>query len=343
MRMILLFVCLFGSLVFSANTPLPRLQKGDTVAVIAPASTIVRYNREKLDKGISELKKHGLKVKFMPDMMMRQYGNLAGTDRQRAEEFTQMFTDPQVKAIIAATGGYGTMRFLDLVDWNVIKQNPKLFVGFSDNTALHCALNRYCDFPSVHGTGVLFLWGNAKNRPYAFRHILALSGLEEYNDSTSLNDWGGNVSDAVSYKPVTVLRQGKASGELIGGNLSMICALMGTPYEPDWKGKVLFLEDVHEGPYRIDRMLCQLKLAGVFNKVNGIILGRFRGCEPDEGEISLTISEVFNDHLGDLKVPVLVDFPIGHVEDNLPLPVGAKVRVSTKAPYLKILENPYKK
>ncbi len=339
---ILLVIYCFLISLFAINKPF-LLKKGDTVAVIATANTMKKYNIERLKKGIKKLQEVGFKVKYRKDLFTREYGYLAGTDEERAKEFQEAFLDKNVKAVITAAGGYGCMRFLNLVDWNKIKKHPKIFIGFSDNTALHLAINKKCGFPSVHGTGVIFLWGNAENRPYAFRHLLALI-TDFYKDkNVSFSNWGGDDFDRVKPLPVKVVNEGSktAKGVLIGGNLSLVSSLIGTPYEPDWKGKILFIEDVHEDIYRIDRMLCQLKLAGVFDKVNGVILGTFRKCEADKDEPCLTLWQVFDDYFKGRPYPVIANFPTGHIEDNLPLPEGVKVEISVDKPYLKILEKPF--
>ncbi len=316
------------------------LQEGNTVGVIAPANSLTRYDIEMFEKGIKALENQGLNVIYREDLRERKYGALAGRDEVRAEEFMEMITNPEVKAIFTIAGGYGAMRILDHLDWETIRENPKIFVGFSDNTALHFALQSKAGFPSVHSTGVIFLWGNPQPRPYALEHLKALI-LAEDNDSISLSDWGGHQENAVDSIEVQTLNSGSASGQLIGGNLSLVSSMIGTPYEPDWDGKILFLEDVGEPLYKIDRMLTQIKLSGALDKLNGLILGRFVNIEGYDEEPDYTLEVVFDDLLGEYDYPIIYDFPVGHIRDNLPLPIGAPVRMSSKEPHLSISEDPF--
>ncbi len=317
-----------------------RLKPGDTVGLIAPANSLTRYDMERFDAGIAALEAEGLKVRYREDIRERVYGALAGKDHERAEEFMEMVTDPCVKAIFTIAGGYGSMRILDHIDWELVRQNPKIFAGFSDNTALHLAIHTRAGFPSVHSTGIIFLWGNPHPRPYALRHMKALI-LSSTDELTQLEDWGGDYQDAVSSIEVKTLHPGTAEGILVGGNLSLVTALTGTPYEPDWNGKIMFLEEVGEPLYRIDRMLMQLKLSGAFDKINGLILGRFVRVDAYEEQPDYTLQVVFSDLLGEYDYPVIYDFPTGHIQDNLPLPIGSRVRVSSEKPYLSILEDPF--
>lgn len=317
-----------------------RLQRGDTVAVIAPANSLTRYDIERFESGIAALEEQGLKVIYREDIRERVYGALAGKDHVRAEEFMQMITNPDVKAIFTIAGGYGSMRILNHIDWDAVKQNPKIFAGFSDNTALHFAINKKTGLPSIHSTGIIFLWGNTDNRPYAFRHLQALI-LSDPDKNIDLKDWGACKKNSVHPIEVQTFRAGTAEGTLIGGNLSLVSSLIGTPYEPDWNDKILFLEEVGEPLYKVDRMLMQLKLAGTLEKINGLILGRFIRIEAYDEKPDYTLHVVFNDIMGEYDYPVIYDFPAGHIADNLPLPIGTRVRISSDSPHLSILEDPF--
>jgi len=302
----------------------PRaLESGDTVSVVAPSGPV---RRESLERGVRLFEELGLKVK-MGNSVMQRWGYLAGKDEERASDFMQAWSDPEVKAVIAARGGYGAMRILPLLDFDCIRAHPKILMGYSDITALHLALWKEANLVTFHGP-VMEVW---------------TSKMEEYN-LACLRDvlFGAKTlceipvpvempSDDVQRPAgLTILEEGKASGRLIGGNLSLVASTIGTPWEIQTKGCILFLEDVGEKPYRIDRMLCQLKLSGKLDDAEGFCLGDFTDCEsdPDPERPSFSVEEVLNQYFGRNGKPCLTGIPGGHGKYNGVLPLGIRVEIT---------------
>jgi muramoyltetrapeptide carboxypeptidase len=243
---------------------------------------------------------------------------LAGTALERAADMNRMFTDDSVDAILCMRGGYGSPQILPLLDYQNIRKHPKLFIGYSDITAIHCALNQKCGLATIHGAmaAVEFL----QEDPVSVQSLLRLVLKEAlYHPPFGL------------FPPdeIEILTEGTASGELVGGNLSLIATLMGTPYELDTKGKILFLEEIHEEPYAVDRMLTQLKLAGKFEDAAGIVLGSWTDCGPCGDEKSFTVEEVLRLFFGSLDKPVIANIQSGHSTPNIALPLGVQVKMDT--------------
>lgn len=307
------------------------LQPGDTIMIVAPAGELVAKRIKLATKRLEEM---GFKV-TVPDDLYRVRGYLAGSDERRAEELMEAFTNPEVDAIFPGTGGYGTMRMLDLLDYDKIRANPKVLIGFSDITGLHMALATQCNLATFHSPNPQWGLGSDDNLPpfsekYFWRCLLAKENQGEAGFTYELPSWA----------PLGMFAGGKASGPLCGGNLSLLSALTGSDYELDTDGRVLFLEDVNEAPYRIDRMLRQLKLAGQLDKPAAVILGQFRKCEADSGDSSLSLTEVFLDYFKDAPYPVVCNFPAGHVTLNATLPFGVPVEVDADERIVRVLENP---
>lgn len=328
------------------------LAPGDTIMFVAPAKYL---DKGRVSLAKKRLEEKGFKVR-LPENLFRKHSFLGGSDEERAAEIMAAFTDPEVDAIFPGTGGYGTTRIVDKLDYDVIRQNPKVFVGFSDITALHIAINQRTGLVTFHSPNPEFGLGTEKNLSplagkYFWRALLAAAYHDAVSDQlrkgylieTRPRD-DGKTSDAAIFEDVpraVTLVKGKARGRLIGGNLSVLHALMGTPYEIETDGKILFIEDVGEAPYRVDRMLSTLRLAGKFDKVNGVILGAFtaRDDEPD-WDADASIDDVLRDYFADLNVPVLAHFPVGHVPYNATLPVGAIAELDADEQTLQVLENP---
>lgn len=316
----------------------PALRPGDTIALVAPAGPL---ERDRVEWARGRLHRLGFHLQ-VPKNIFRKRGYLAGDDQVRAEELMAAFRDPTVKAIFPGTGGYGTTRILDLLDYDVIRRNPKILLGFSDITGLHLALQRKTGLITFHGPLLMYGLGSRENltefsAEYLWRALLAKSYF----------DWAGDpVDEGYSYfippevATVRTISPGKARGRLTGGNLSLVCTLMGTEYEIDTDGKILFLEDTNEEPYRIDRYLSQLRLGGKFDKVAGVMLGHYTGCESKKGEDSLTLEHVLADYFSELRVPVIVNFPAGHNRQNTTLPMNAMVELDADARRVRVLENP---
>ena len=295
----------------------PRpLRPGDTVGLITPSTYV--SDPDQLALAEHTVSYFGLKTKLGKNVRKR-YGYLAGTVAERLEDLHAMFRDTSVQGIFAIRGGYGSEQLLDHIDYRLIRANPKVFVGFSDITALHIAINRKAGLITFHGPVVL-----SKFSGYTQAHFR--KAVFEPGPLGIVT----NPPEANTLRPAHTLRTvrpGRASGTLIGGNLTLITTTMGTPYEIETKGRILFIEDVGEEPYRIDRMLTQLRLAGKLDEAAGIVWGECSECHPNDYKPSfqstLSLGEIVDDILGDLKIPVLAGLTIGHTDDQLTLPEGA--------------------
>jgi muramoyltetrapeptide carboxypeptidase len=285
------------------------LKKGDVIGIVAPASAPL--TQERIDKGAEYFERLGYRVKLAKNVRAVR-GYLAGTDRQRADDINQMFADRDVKAIVAVRGGYGTPRVLDLLDYPLIRKNPKILVGYSDMTGLQLALFKKTGLVTFSGpmAGVEMFKGID---PFTEEHFWRMV--------TSTKKYGSVKNPDAA--PFVTLRKGKAEGILLGGNLSLITSIVGTPYAPSFKNSILFIEEVEEECYRFDRMLCQLKLAGIFNDAQGVLIGALTDVQAsDTTKPFLTQDEVVNDYFGQLPKPVLAGLVYGHIPCKLTIPVG---------------------
>ncbi|MBT3589979.1 MAG: LD-carboxypeptidase [Candidatus Marinimicrobia bacterium] len=335
MKYIFLLLISVSSLVFSHNKP-QRLIPGDTILFVAPSGYL---KHDRMDLAKKRLEDRGY-VTLQANDIFRQHGYLGGTDERRVQEFMAGWKDPKIKAIFPGTGGYGTTRILDQLDYDIIKNNPKILIGFSDITGLHLAINKMTDMVTFHTPSPMYGLGSKGNLPPISDQYF-WQAIENENPN-------GYIIDPSKFKlseSMITFHGGKGKGELIGGNLSLINTLMGTPYEIDTDGKILFMEDVGEAPYRIDRYLSQLKLAGKFDHVTGIILGKFtrRATEPPDDENSFTMIEVFEHYFSNLGIPVLANFPIGHYKYNITFPIGVMVELDADKQTLQIMENSTRK
>lgn len=304
----------------------PHLKKGDLIGLISPAST--PDNFEKINEGVRYLESIGYRV-VVGKNVGKVRGYLAGTDAERLSDLHEMFANKNVKAIFCVRGGYGTIRFLDRIDYNLIKKNPKIFVGYSDITALQFAIFKK--------TGLITFSGP----------MTAVDFAGEVNQYTAENFWRmvtstrpfGKMKNPDNEK-ISCLNHGKAKGILIGGNLSLVCSLLGTPFFPELKKNILFLEDVDEKPYRIDRYFAQLKLSKVFDKVSGIILCSFTACEEtDASKKSLSLNEVVYDYFSKLNKPTLYNLIYGHLNPKNTMPIGVKAAIDCDKGSVEILES----
>lgn len=304
------------------------LKAGDCIGIAAPASGIEDMN---ITAAIVKLESWGYQVKLAPNLMA-QSGYLAGSDEQRASDLNAMFADYEVKAILCLRGGYGSNRILDMLDYEMIKQHPKMLIGYSDITALHAALQQKCNLATIHAAMAIDINDYAPN--YTDEQLK--HGLVNVNVSNS-----GEFILPQGYS-LEVLNEGRAEGVLIGGNLSVIASLCGTPYELKGDNAILFIEEVGEDSYVIDRMLWQLWENGLLQKVNGIIIGNLRRCEPVEPlPYDYSVKQVFEHYAKLANVPVLYNIPIGHGSINgfLPLGVKAVIEANRTQPRLIIQEN----
>lgn len=307
-----------------------RIQFGDTIGIIAPASP--PPDAGAIDRAAAALEQYGFKPRLAKNIRAR-HGFLAGDDRQRAADVMAMFNARAVKAMICLRGGYGSARILDRLDYEVIRRHPKILSGYSDITSLHCALSRKVNLISIHAP---MLNGGLQDRNLPeftrqsfFRTVMTAAP-------------SGSIGQGYADKTVVSLRGGVAEGRLVGGNLAVLCAAIGTRYAPLFKGRILFFEDIGEKPYRLDRMLTQLWNAGVLQQVAGIAVGIHRNCDDPEAkagsEYRQTAADVVRERLSPLRVPVVTGLPFGHIEMNATLPVGAMARLDADKGDLEIIE-----
>jgi muramoyltetrapeptide carboxypeptidase len=302
-----------------------RLHKGSTIGLIAPAST--PSSEEKIEKGAAYLEQLGYRVKFGKHIR-KIHGYLAGTDEERAADFNTMVRDKDVKAIFTIRGGYGTPRILRMIDYRSLRQNPKIIAGYSDITALQLAIFRKIGLVTFSGpmTGS-DMWKDFD--PYTEEHFWQLL--------TSTKKIG--VLKNPIDEPLKILKAGKARGRLLGGNLSLIACLMGTPFLPNMRSSILFLEDVEEAPYRVDRILAQLLNAGVLHGLAGLVFGKFTDCNPDNPSAPhFVIDHVLDEYANTIKRPVAANFQYGHIPQKLTVPIGLQALLDTKRSRIEILE-----
>ena len=304
-----------------------RLTKGDTVAVIAPSSGVAPEDFEKALQNLADL---GLKTKVGKSARARN-GFLAGTDKERLDDLHQAFGDAEIKAVWCVRGGYGASRFLPDLNFKLIEKNPKIFVGYSDITALHTAIHQNTGLVTFHGPVAA-----STSSDYTTKHVAGV--LINPSAPYKIEPSPANVAKESNLFKTETITRGKCRGELIGGNLSLLTAVAGTPFAlRNTKGKILFLEDVAEQPYRVDRMLTQLRQTVDLRRLAGIALGVFEDCNPRDGG-SQSLIEVLRDRLGDLGIPVIYGLSFGHIRDQFTLPVGIKAELDTETATMTFLE-----
>jgi muramoyltetrapeptide carboxypeptidase len=310
-----------------------RLAAGDTVTLVAPANAT--FNSVELAIARESLEALGFKVKVGAHLLDR-HGYLAGDDKARADDINRAFADKSVAAVHAIRGGWGSARLLPYLDFDTIRRNPKVIIGYSDITALLLSIHGRTGLVTFHGPIGLGRW-DAYSLDY-YKRVLFNGEQVTYSNKQGLSD--RNTLTQVDFRTQTIT-PGKARGRLVGGNLSIIAAIMGSPYLPDWENTILFTEDVGEDFYRIDRMLTQLKLAGVLGKIKGFVFGTCSECGPGDGNYgALTLEEIFADHIKPLAVPAWQGAMIGHAQPQWTLPVGVEVEIDATAATLKLLEAP---
>ena len=305
-----------------------RLQKGDTVGLITPASPA---SEEKIKKAIQNIENQGFKVKYT-DAIRLKNGHLAGTDAQRLANLHDMFADKEVKAIWCVRGGYGCTRILPQVDYRLIKKNPKILIGYSDVTALLHAVQQKTGLMCFHGPV-----GASTFTEYNLEHLTKTLFEPDNQHLITLSKENLEKQD-VAYQPV-LIKSGTARGKLSGGNLCLLSTMAGTPYQVDFTDKIVFLEDVGEKPYRVDRMLTQLLQSSNLAKAKGIVLGIFEDCQPKDEEYSLSLIDTLKERLGNLNMPVLYGFSFGHIQNMCTLPLGIEAEFNADAMTLQFLEN----
>ena len=305
-----------------------RIAPGDTVGVVSPASIThqpVRF--EILEETLDAL---GLKTKFGQHAQDR-WGYFAGKDEARAADLNRMFADPDVDHIFAVTGGWGAARTLPHLDYDVIRANPKILMGYSDVTALLVGLYAKTGLVTFHGPNGLSTWNQFTvdhTRPLLFDAQTPL-----LQNPTDKGDNLAQIDDRVR-----TITPGTVRGRLVGGNLTVLTAIIGSDYLPDWSGHILFLEDINEAVYRVDRMMTQLKLAGVLDQIAGFVFGKCTDCGADSRYSSFTLEEVLFDHIQPLGIPAYHGAMIGHIADKFTVPLGIEAELNADAGTLQLLE-----
>lgn len=294
------------------------LRIGDTVALIAPGSPI---KEEKFFNALENLKTLGLQPKYS-NVIFKKNGFLAGSDQERVNEIHSYFEDPQIKAIWCLRGGYGCTRILPMLDYKLIKRNKKIFIGYSDVTALLYAFNKKSDLTCFHGPVLI----SQIFTPFTLQNVRELL-FQEKKFHTFKHDYQSDLSQRQEFM---IFKEGLASGKLLGGNLTLMNSLIGTKYNQSYKDKIVFIEEVGEKPYRIDRMFTQLFQSTDIKKCRGMILGIFNDCEPKEGEFSYSLKETLFQNLQNLNIPVFYGFPFGHVSDITTFPIGIEATMNSK-------------
>jgi muramoyltetrapeptide carboxypeptidase len=304
-----------------------RLSAGDVVGLVDPASA----TWEPIDIDIVEdtLAALGLVAKRGPHLLDRR-GSLAGADRDRAADVMAMFADPAVKAVLPVRGGWGCARILPHLDFDTIRRNPKVIMGYSDLTALLLAIHARTGLVTFHGPNGASEW-NATSADFFRRVVLQGEAVTFTNPREK-----GETLAQTEYR-IKTITPGVARGRLLGGNLSVLTALLGSPFLPDFRDAILFLEDVNEAPYRIDRMLTQLSLAGVLKGARAVVWGTCHECEPDGGFGSATIPDLLDDHVKPLGVPAWRGALVGHIDRQFTLPIGAEVEVDAAVGSMRML------
>jgi muramoyltetrapeptide carboxypeptidase len=284
----------------------PFLKKGDRVAIVSPAGAI---DADLVDGAIEVLKTWGLRPEKR-EYTTAKVGRFAGYDKWRCDDLQKVLDDPTIAAVLCSRGGYGTMRIIDKIDFTLFRKNPKWLIGFSDITVLHAALNQK-GYASIHGAMAKAIahFDNNRESVEALKKVLF------------------GEKSIYSLQPSIYNRNGVVSGQLVGGNLSLLYALLATPYNPIKQGSILFIEDVSEAHYHIDRMLQAFRLAGVFNRVSGVIVGEFSDVDNDPSMLRNLEMSIL-DAVGDRDIPVVFDFPAGHGSKNMPLIMGADVNLT---------------
>jgi len=309
-----------------------RLAPGDTVVLVSPANAT--FNTVELDIARESLEALGFKVRQSGHMLER-HGYLAGQDQARADDINKAFADSSVACVHAIRGGWGSARLLPYLDFEAIRRNPKVLIGYSDITALLLSVHAKTGLITFHGPIGLGRWD-----PYSldyYKRVLFNGEQVTYSNKQGLSA-DRNALTQVEFRTRTIT-PGKARGRLLGGNLTVLTTILGSPYLPDWDNAILFCEDVREDLYRVDRMLTQLKLAGVLGKIKGFVFGGCSECGPGDGNYgALTLEEIFADHIQPLGVPAWSGAMIGHGQPQWTVPEGAQVEIDATAGTIALLE-----
>ncbi|MFO7845535.1 MAG: LD-carboxypeptidase [Balneolaceae bacterium] len=294
-----------------------RLKEGDRIGLVAPAGII--YDDEEFDRMQEALGSMGL-IPVMGRNVKKRYGYLAGTDRERAGDINIMFADAKIDGIMAVRGGWGCARILPYLNFKMIARNPKVYCGFSDNTTLHHAFMAYCGLQTFHGPNGNSEWTDLTRS--SFQSVIMQGENAEYR----------------SVSKVETLYPGKAEGRLVGGNLSILTTTLGTNYQANYSGAILFVEDIGENSYKIDRMLTHLKQAGVLDNIKGFIFGRCTDCSSGSSP-TFSLRETLENHICPLKIPAVMGMDIGHDDDNFTIPSGGYAVIDADETNLRLSES----
>lgn len=297
-----------------------RLEKGATIGIVAPASC---SSKEKVLEAKKNIEEMGFNV-VLGESTLKKWHSFSDTDENRAKDINEFFKNPSIDAIMCMRGGYGSNRLVEYLDLEAIRNNPKIFIGYSDITTLHLIFNEKLDLITFHGPMAVsnFLDGYSEKTYESF-----------IKSVTSTSNYEINNFD----KKIEIINSGKAKGKLVGGNLTTLVSTLGTKYDIDYNGKILFLEDIGEKTYRIDRLLNHLKKYGVFSKIKGVILGDFKNCDKSSPE-DMSLEEVFEDYFKKLTIPVIKNIQSGHCDSMVTLPLGAMCEIDSETLKIKILE-----
>jgi muramoyltetrapeptide carboxypeptidase len=300
----------------------PRLKKGDIVAITSPAGAV--WEEKQIDTFKKILENLGFKVEIGKTLSLK-YGYFAGTDEQRANELNDLFANPKIKGIFCMKGGWGCARLLDKLNYELVKKNPKVLIGFSDITTLLNVIYAKTGLVTFHGPVGNSGWNDFTTA--VFKSVVCDGNKTVFPLSPLQGD------------SIITLGKGKVTGELVGGNLSVLTGLVGSTYLPNFKNKILFLEEAKEEPYRVDRMLTQLKLAGILNSLSGFVFGKCVKCEAEEPQKAFTLMEVLEQHIKTLSIPAFYGASIGHIENKLTLPIGCLAAMDATKGEISLLEN----
>jgi muramoyltetrapeptide carboxypeptidase len=320
---IIYFIFISMGCIASTSTLKPyALREGDTVALVAPA---FQFEKDKFYEAIKRIQSLGLKPVF-EQSIFNQYGYFSGTDKERSEAINKAIRDNTIKAIISLKGGYGTANLLDKIDYKYLQNHPKIIMGRSDLTALLIAVYTKTNLVTFYGPGATAK--QSKTTMQYLKNILFKNHKDMVLDNHVFNH------------PAHTITPGVVKGQLIGGNLSVLVSLIGTPYFPkDWQGKILFLEDVNEDVYVIDRMLGQLKNAGVLGQISGFVFGTCHHCK-SEARGSFSLEEILERYIKPLGIPAYSGAMIGHQEDTYTVPIGSISELNANKKLLKLIESP---
>lgn len=304
-----------------------KLKSGETIGIISPASSPDDLVR--IEKGVKYLESLNYRV-IVGKNVGKSRGYLAGEDSERLADLHDMFKNKDVKAIFCVRGGYGSGRLLNNINFSLIKKNPKIFVGYSDITVLQMAMYNKTGLVTFAGPMLAVDFYQDEVNPFT---------EEVFWRTITSNKKIGKIKNPGDEK-YFMLTKGRGEGRILGGNLALLCSIMGTDFMPNLKDSILMLEDFGEAPYRIDRLLNQLKLAKVFNQAKGVVLGRFVDCyDTEDTKDSLKLNDVICDYFEGLKIPVMYNLKHGHITENITIPFGLKCKINSSRGIIEINEN----